>query len=61
MNVIKWGLYECGLANAHWHIDAGYEDSIIGTETKTGKIHEQQFIIYFYIFLLKLIPRKWHH
>lgn len=41
MNVIKWGLYECGLANAHWHIDAGYEDSIIGTETKTRKIHEQ--------------------
>lgn len=35
MNVIKWGLYECGLANAHWHIDAGTKIRLFGTETKT--------------------------
>lgn len=34
MNVIKWGLYECGLANAHWHIDAGAKIRLLEQKQK---------------------------
>lgn len=52
------GLYECGLANAQWHIDAGAKIRLLGNKNRI--IHERsQSIIYNIFFFLKLIPRKW--